>query len=74
MTINQIREDIESNIGREVNVILNVGRNRKEYFKAEIEAAYPFIFIMRVLDSKDGEVKSFSYSDVLTSLIQIKFE
>lgn len=70
MTINKIREDILSNINKSVKIIYNGARNRKEEYNGIIKEVYNYIFIVK-LDT--DEVKSFSYSDVLTNTVQIFF-
>lgn len=69
MNIEKIKKQIEENIGKTVEVKLNIGRNKYEYFIGEISEIYPFLFIIK----KENELKSFSYSDVLTKTLVMKF-
>lgn len=71
MTIKKIKDDISNNLGKKVKIIYNGSRNRKEEYKGILTEVYNYIFIVR-LDT--DEVKSFSYSDVLTSTIEIFFD
>lgn len=69
MNIKSIKQKIEENKGKEVEVKLNIGRNKYEYFTGKIKEIYPFLFTIE----KDNEIKSFSYSDVLTKTLVMKF-
>lgn len=71
MTIKKIKDDISNNLGKKIKIIYNGSRNRKEEYKGILTEVYNYIFIVR-LDT--DEVKSFSYSDVLTSTIEIFFD
>lgn len=69
MNINKIKQEIEEHKGKKVKVKLNIGRNKYEYFVGVINESYPFLFTIK----KDSELKSFSYSDVLTKTLVIQF-
>ena len=69
MTINKIKELVEKNKGKNVEVKLNIGRNKYEYFNGVIKETYPFLFTIK----KENELKSFSYSDVLKKTLIMKF-
>lgn len=71
MTLKKIKDNISNNLGKKVKIIYNGSRNRKEEYKGILTEVYNYIFIVR-LDT--DEVKSFSYSDVLTSTIEIFFD
>ena len=71
MTIDIIKNKIDNRIGENIKVIYNGSRNRKEEYCGVISETYNYIFIVR-MDS--NERKSFSYSDVLTSTIEIFFD
>ena len=69
MNINNIKKLIEDNKGKIVEVKLNVGRNKFEYFTGQIKETYPYLFTIK----KENELKSFSYSDILTKTLIMKF-
>lgn len=69
--INKIRDNIKNNIGNRVKILYNGSRNRKEEYVGTINEVYNNIFIVK-LDT--SEVKSFSYSDILTNTIEIFFD
>lgn len=68
--INKIRDNIKNNVGNRVKILYNGSRNKKEDYVGIINEFYNNIFIVK-LDT--GEVKSFSYSDILTNTIEIFF-
>lgn len=70
MTIKKIKENIEKNLGNDVRIVYNGSRNKKEIYNGVIKEIYNYIFIVK-LDT--DEVKSFSYSDVLTNTVEIFF-
>ncbi len=71
MTIQKIKNNISNNLNRKVHINYNGSRNRKEEYNGVIRECYNNIFIVK-LDT--DEVKSFSYSDVLTNTIEIFFD
>ncbi len=71
MTIKKIKDNILKNINKNVRVVYNGSRNRREVYSGTIREVYNYIFIVK-LDT--DEVKSFSYSDVLTGAVEIFFD
>lgn len=69
MTINKIKDNIGSNIGKKMKVIYNGSRNKTEEYEGIISEIYDSIFILK-LDS--GLNKSFSYTDILVGVIDIE--
>ena len=71
MTIEKIKNNIDSKKGNNVKVIYNGSRNKKEEYEGIIKEVYNYIFIIKT----DGnDVKSFSYRDVLTNTIELFFD
>ena len=68
MNVNQIREYLKTKIGTNVLVVYYGSRNRKEKYKGVICQLYRNIFTIKL---KSGEIKSFSYIDILTKNIVI---
>ena len=69
MTIDAIKSNISKNVGNDVNIIHNEGRNKIYKYNGKIVEVYPNIFIVMIKDSK----RSFSYCDVLTDTLKISF-
>ena len=67
MTIEKIKNKLENNIGKNVEVKFNLGRNKVLIYEANIKAIYNYIFIL----STGREERSFTYSDVLTKTIEL---
>ena len=70
MTIEKIKKDINNNVGNDVKVIHNEGRNKIYEYNGRITEVYNNIFIVDTDDSK----KSFSYRDILTNNVKISFK
>lgn len=71
--IEKIKENMEGHIGEEVKIVFNSGRNRIEEFNAIIMQVYNFVFVVQ-LKNEVNEVKSFTYSDILTQTIEIHYK
>lgn len=71
--IEKIKENIKEHIGEEVKIKFNGGRNRIEEYNAVIKEMYNFIFVVK-LKNETSEIKSFSYSDILTQIIEITYK
>ena len=70
MKIDKIKEEINSMIGKKVLAKVDIGRNKYEYIEGTLLNTYPFLFTIKT----DNEIKSFSYSDVLTKNIIFKIK
>ncbi len=70
MKIDKIKEEITSMLGKKVLAKVNIGRNKYEYLEGIILNTYPFLFTIKT----NNEIKSFSYSDVLTKNIVFKID
>jgi len=73
MNIAKIRETIEENKGKSIKFRFNGSRNQIEEFTAVIENAYNYVFIVRLQENNE-QLKSFTYSDILTQSLQIFME
>ena len=72
MTIEKIRNDINDNLGQDVKIIHNEGRNRIYEYSGKVVEVYKNIFI--VLDRDNDSKRSFSYYDVLTDTVKVSFK
>ena len=70
MKIDKIKEEISSMIGSKILAKVDIGRNKYEYIEGTLLNVYPFLFTIKT----DNEIKSFSYSDVLTKNIIFKIK
>lgn len=70
-TILTIKERIKQMSGKEVNCIINKGRNKLVTVNVCIDQVYPSMFIIKPLEDVELERKSFSYNDVMCG--DIKF-
>ncbi len=72
MTIDSVRKDLENHIGKKVVLKYNLGRNKVEKYHAVIKELYNYVFLVE-LNNNFNEVKSFSYSDIITKTIKIDY-
>ena len=72
MTLQEIKDKVSDNIGNDVVIKCNLGRNKFEKYRARIKETYKNVFIVEVND-KRCEIKSFSYTDVMTKTIKIDY-
>lgn len=68
MSIKKIREEISYLLGMKITIIYQGSRNRKERYDGIIFKTYMNVFSLKLFT---GEMKCFSYIDVLTKTIQI---
>lgn len=69
MNINIVKEEIKSKINRKVSINVFGLRNRVNRYEGVIYKVYPNIFTVLI----DGEEKSFTYRDVITGEVKIKY-
>lgn len=69
MNISIVKEEIEKNIGRQVEVKIYGMRNKTDKIIGRIEKTYPNLFII----NNNRETRSINYSDVLTKEVIIKY-
>ncbi len=68
MNVKNIRRYLSSKIGSKIVIIYYGSRNKKEKYVGILDKIYYNVFTIKLIN---GEVKSFSYSDILTKTIQI---
>ena len=68
MNIKSIKNYLKTKIGSNIVIIYYGSRNRKEKYNGVLYKLYGNIFAIRLCS---GEIKSFSYIDILTKTIQI---
>lgn len=73
-TIANIKSEVEGNIGKKVILRADKGRKRIVVNEGFIEEVYPNLFTVRINNNYDNErTISYSYSDILTSSVELKF-
>ena len=72
MTLQEIKDKVSNNIGNDVVIKCNLGRNKFEKYRARIKETYKNVFIVEIND-KRCEIKSFTYTDVMTKTIKIDY-
>ena len=68
MNIKNIKNYLGTKIGCNIVIVYYGSRNRKETFRGLLHKLYGNIFTIRLTS---GEIRSFSYIDILTKTIQI---
>ena len=68
--IKKIKDNISSNLFCNVRIVYNGTRNKKEEYLGIVKEVYDNIFVVEL---ETGEIKSFSYSDVLTNTVELFF-
>ncbi len=70
--INQIKSEVEENIGRRVVLRADKGRKRIITKEGVIENAFDDVFTVRINNEFDVErIASYTYIDVLTSTVKL---
>lgn len=73
MTISQIKNDLNKHIGDSAIIKCNLGRNKYEKYHVIIKELYNNIFLVQLNNTNNPEIKSFSYTDVITKTIKIDY-
>ena len=74
MTVEQVRVNLNEYLGKNVVIKYNLGRNKYEKYNAKIKELYNNVFLVEIIESNiKNEIKSFSYSDVITKTIKIDY-
>lgn len=73
MTLQEIKTKVNNNIGNNVTIKYNLGRNKIEKYNVKIKEAYKNIFIVETKKQNNIEIKSFTYTDIMTKTIKIDY-
>ncbi len=73
MTIEEVKNELNNHLGKEVMIKYNLGRNKYEKYHVTIKELYNYIFLVQLVSDENPEIKSFSYSDVITKTIKITY-
>jgi len=72
-SISQIRKELESCVGKRIQLKANKGRKKTFVKEGIIENAYPSIFTVSFQNEyNSSRTASYSYTDVLTRTIEVK--
>lgn len=70
MTIEKIKEELNNHIGDKITIKYNLGRNKVEKYDVIIKELYNHVFLVEL---ENTNIKSFSYSDIITKTIKIDY-
>ena len=73
ITVNNVKEELNKHLGDTVTIKYNLGRNKFEKYNVKIKKLYDHVFTVELNHLKTKEIKSFSYSDVITKTIKIDY-
>ena len=68
MNVDKVRSEVKSKEGKILHFKFNGSRNQIVEFEGEIIETYQAIFVVKLTDNN---IKSFSYSDLITSSLEI---
>jgi len=73
-TIREIKQNLESQIGRRLELTANGGRRRTVSRSGVLAETYPAVFVVELdQDENAFERVSYSYADVLTEAVELNF-
>ena len=70
MQVEDVKTELYEHLGKEAKIKYNLGRNKVEEYQVKIKKLYNHVFLVEL---KDNQIKSFSYSDVIMKTIKIKY-
>ena len=73
VTIKNVKEELTKHLGDEVTIKYNLGRNKYEKYNVKLKKLYDYVFTVELEKKKSKEIKSFSYSDIITKIIKIDY-
>ncbi|MFY9493774.1 MAG: Veg family protein [Limnochordia bacterium] len=74
VTIEDIRQQLESNIGKKVFIRANKGRRRYLETEGVLVETYPKLFVVNLDQTNAVRRRSYTYADVLTQNVQITID
>ncbi len=75
MTLSTIKKELEGRLGSKIKLVAQTGRKRQTERHGILTETYPSVFVVD-LDPEENSFErvSYSYSDVLTHTVEIKFQ
>lgn len=73
MNISAVRAELNHHVGDRAVIKHNLGRNKIEKYDVTIKELYDNVFLVEMNTGENKEVKSFSYSDIITKTIKIDY-
>lgn len=70
MTIERVKKSLQPFVGCEIELDVNVGRNRVVNHKGELEATYRNVFVVKAEDHAERRL-SFNYVDLVTGNVVV---
>ena len=74
MTIHNIKEELGEHVGDRAMIKYSLGRNKYEKYEVVIDKLYNNVFLVRMESREEVQIKSFSYTDIITKTIKIDYE
>ncbi|MDI9441763.1 MAG: Veg family protein [Bacillota bacterium] len=74
VTIEDIRQQLESNVGKKVFIRANKGRRRYLETEGVLVETYPKLFVVNLDQTNAVRRRSYTYADVLTQNVQITID
>lgn len=71
-SISQVKEIIEKMNLKQVEVIVNLGRNKFAKYKGILSGVYPALFTVKPFDKDYRGKTSYSYSEYLCGKVKVK--
>lgn len=70
MTLDKIKEELNNYLGKKITIKYNLGRNKYEKYEVILKELYNHVFLVKL---NNDNIKSFSYSDIITKTIKIDY-
>ena len=73
MKLDEVKMKLNEYIGKNVVIKYNLGRNKFEEYEVKIKELYNNVFLVELDNHINKEIKSFSYTDIITKTIKINY-
>ncbi len=70
LNINIVKEELKKHLNKKITIKAHGMRNKVNYYEGTLKTLYPNIFTIKYNNTE----KSFSYADLITGEIKIKYD
>lgn len=74
ISIEEVKNGIVALRGEHLKISVNKGRKKIVKYEGEIDSVYSQVFTLKIIDDKNINMLSFSYSDVICGDIKLRKE
>ena len=70
-TMDQVKQEVCSLVGKPIKISVNRGRNKIERYKGSVIFTYPHLFVVRIDNDEQIDRLSLSYKEVICGEVKL---